>query len=77
MARKTDDLFSAYKALTDEQLAMRKQLDATMRTFEREFKKCRPEDEASLASKFRAILDALHAARAAAGPVVAEKLGSL
>jgi hypothetical protein len=61
MARKTDELFRAYRALVDEHLAMRKQIGAAMRTFEREFRACRPEDEAALAAKFRAILDCLKA----------------
>ena len=77
MARKTPELFEAYQALIGEHLAMRKQIGATMRVFEREFRACRPEDEASLASKFRAILEALHSCRAAAGPIAAEKLESL
>ena len=63
---KTDELFEAYRALIDEHLAMRKTLGAAMRTFEREFRACRPEDEASLTSRFRAILEALHASVAAA-----------
>jgi hypothetical protein len=73
----SSELREIYRQLIAEHVAMRTKLDATQREFKRAFKKCRPEDEASLASKFRAILDALHAARAAAGPVVAEKLGSL
>ena len=77
MAKKSDELFRAYRALTDEHLAMRKQIGAAMRTLEREFRACRPEDEASLASKFRAILDAIRASVAAAGPIAAEKLGRI
>lgn len=65
MARKTEELFRAYRALTDEHLAMRRSIGASLRVFEREFRACRPEDEATLAAKFRAILEALHASVAA------------
>ena len=58
MARKTEELFTAYRALTDEHLAMRRSIGASLRVFEREFRACRPEDEATLAAKFRAILGA-------------------
>ena len=77
MARKSPELFEAYQALIDEHLAMRKQIGAAMRTLEREFRACRAEEEASLASKFRAILDGIRASVAAAGPIAAEKMEAL
>jgi hypothetical protein len=73
----TTELQAVYRELIAEHVAMRAQIDASMKEFKKAFKRCRPEDEASLASKFRAILDALHAARAAAGPVAHEKLRGL
>jgi hypothetical protein len=71
------ELREVYRALQTEHTAMRAQLDASMRTFKREFKRCRPEDEVALAAKFAAILEALRASVAAAGPIAAEKLESL
>ena len=73
----SSELREIYSALQAEHVAMRAQLDASMKEFKKAFKRCRPEDEASLASKFRAILEALLAARAAAGPVAHEKLRGL
>lgn len=73
----SSELREAYKALVDEHIAMRTQIDASMREFKRAYKKCRPCDETSLASKFHAILDALRACRAAASPIAAQKLESL
>ena len=70
----SSELREAYKALVDEHVAMKSQLDRSMKEFKRAFKKCRPGDEASLASKFAAILSALRACRDAAGPIAAEKL---
>ena len=77
MARKNRRTVRSLPARIHEHLAMRKTLGAAMRTFEREFRACRPEDEASLTSRFRAILEALHASVAAAGPIAAQKLESL
>lgn len=73
----SSELREIYHALQAEHVAMRAQVDASMREFKRAFKKCRPGDEHSLASKFRAILEALQAARDAAGPIAAEKLEHL
>lgn len=73
----SSELREIYHALQAEHVAMRAQIDASMREFKRAFKKCLPRDEAALASKFRAILEALRACRSAAGPIAAEKLGSL
>jgi hypothetical protein len=73
----SSELREAYRTLQAEHVAMRAKLDDAVRTFKREFKQCRPSDEATLAAKFRAILEALRASVAAAGPIAAEKLRGL
>jgi hypothetical protein len=73
----SSELRQVYRELVDTHVAMRAKLDEYLRLFKREFKKCRPEDEAALAAKFQMILDCMSAGVAAGGAAAEEKLRDL
>jgi hypothetical protein len=70
----SSELREIYRALQAEHVAMRTQLEASMREFKRAFKKVRPRDEAELTTTFQQILEALLACRKAARPIAREIL---
>lgn len=71
------ELRATYNELIGTYRAMRATLDESIRTFKREYRRCRPEDEAALARKFQLILDTLRKSESAGAEIATENLGNL
>ncbi|HKN12803.1 MAG TPA: hypothetical protein VJX68_06355 [Candidatus Binatus sp.] len=77
MATDTQSLREVYRELVALHLEMRQTLDRTLKIFRQGYRGCRPEDEATLARQFRAIIEATRANIAAGAGMAAERLSIL